>query len=152
MKKIVKLVFIGVLVAAAVAYVKLARTAVVAHQVGSSAVVAEVMGTGTLEARIRTTISPRIQERLAEVLADQGDTVRDGQLLARLDEGEIRAQVAVAAATLSAARATVEKVKADEPARQRSRKLPGPTTSDQPTCWQKTCCRRRPWTGRLSNF
>ena len=46
------------------------------------------MGTGTLEARVKTTVSARIQERLAEVLVDQGDKVKAGQLLARLDDAE----------------------------------------------------------------
>ncbi len=44
---------------------------------------AAFVGTGTLEARARTTISPRILERLAEVLVDQGDQVESGQLLRR---------------------------------------------------------------------
>ncbi len=74
----------------------------------------EVMGTGTLEARVKTTISPRLQERLAEVLVDQGDTVKAGQLLARLDDGELRRQVAVAEAALDAAQAMVERVRVDE--------------------------------------
>jgi hypothetical protein len=39
------------------------------HEIRPGLMVAEVMGTGTLEARVKTTISPRIQERLAEVLA-----------------------------------------------------------------------------------
>ena len=58
----------------------------------------EVMGTGTLEARVKTTVSARIQERLAEVLVDQGDEVKEGQLLARLDDAEIKQQVAIAEA------------------------------------------------------
>ena len=77
-------------------------------------VVAEVMGTGTLEARVKTTISPRIQERLAEVLVDQNDAVKAGQLLARLDDGELKRQVEVAEAALAAAKATAERVRVDE--------------------------------------
>jgi len=73
----------------------------------------EVMGTGTLEARVKTTVSARIQERLAEVLVDQGDKVKAGQLLARLDDAEIKQQVAIAEATLAAARQTAERVSAD---------------------------------------
>ena len=72
------------------------------------------MGTGTLEARVKTTISPRIQERLAEMLVDQGDSVTAGQLLARLDDAETRQQVAIAEAALAAAHASVERVRADE--------------------------------------
>jgi HlyD family secretion protein len=77
-------------------------------------VTGEVMGTGTLEARISTTISPRLQERLAEVLVDQDDFVKAGQLLARLDDGELRRQVEVAEAALASARATAERVRLDE--------------------------------------
>lgn len=77
-------------------------------------IAAEVLGTGTLEARTKTTISPRIQERLAAVLVDQGDMVTGGQLLARLDDGELRQQVGVAEASLAAARATVDRVGVDE--------------------------------------
>lgn len=39
----------------------------------------DVLGTGTLEARVKTQVSARIQERLVEVLVDQGDTVKKGQ-------------------------------------------------------------------------
>ena len=93
---------------------KFSPTAVAAHTVATGEVRGEVMGTGTLEARIKTTISPRIQERLAEVLVDQGDYVKSGQLLARLDDSETRQEVAIAEATLSSARATVERVRADQ--------------------------------------
>lgn len=73
----------------------------------------EVMGTGTLEARVKTSISARIQERLAEVLVDQGDQVKKGQVLAKLDGAEMRQQVAIAEATLAAAKQTAMRVEAD---------------------------------------
>lgn len=93
---------------------KFAPTTVDGCLVVSGPVVAEVMGTGTLEARIKTVISPKIQERLAEVLVDQNDTVKAGQLLARLDDGELGRQVEITAAALAGAKATVERVRADE--------------------------------------
>ena len=93
---------------------KFSPTPVTGHTVATGEVRGEVMGTGTLEARVKTTISPRIQERLAEVLVDQGDYVKSGQLLARLDDAETRRQVAIAEATLDSARATVKRVRFDE--------------------------------------
>lgn len=93
---------------------KFASATVVTHTVRKAEVVGEVMGTGTLEARVKTTISPRIQERLAEVLVDQGDAVSAGQLLARLDDGELKRLVEVAEATLAGARATAGRVRVDE--------------------------------------
>lgn len=96
------------------ARVRFAAVAVDRHKVQAETVAAEVMGTGTLEARVKTTISPRIQERLAEVLVDQNDTVEAGQLLARLDDGELKRQVEMASAALAAAKATVDRVSADE--------------------------------------
>lgn len=90
-----------------------ARTPVVAHTVTRGDVTAEVMGTGTLEARVKTTVSARISERLTAVLVNQGDIVQAGQLLARLDDAETRQQVAIAAATLAAAKQSAERVRAD---------------------------------------
>jgi HlyD family secretion protein len=92
---------------------KFAPVPAVAHTIARGEIVAEVMGTGTLEARVKTTISARIQERLAKVLVDQGDTVKAGQLLARLDDAEASQQVAIAEATLTAARQSAERVRAD---------------------------------------
>ena len=107
--------FLLVAIVAFVVYrVKFAAAPVQIHLVEPALVTGEVLGTGTLEARIKTTISPRIQERLAEVLADQGDTASAGQLLARLDDGELRRQVEVAEATLASAKATAERVRVDE--------------------------------------
>lgn len=94
-------------------YIKLRPLPVLAHTVARGELIAEVMGTGTLEARVKTTVSARIQERLTEVLADQGDVVKAGQLLARLDDAESAQQVAIAEATLEAAKQTAERVRAD---------------------------------------
>jgi HlyD family secretion protein len=105
---------VAVVVGLGVYKFKFSATPVSAHTVAIGEVRGEVLGTGTLEARVKTTISPRIQERLAEVFVDQGDTVKSGQLIARLDDQETKQQVAVAQATLAAARATVERVRSDQ--------------------------------------
>ena len=86
---------------------------VAAHSVTRGEIIAEVMGTGTLEARVKSTVSARIQERLSEVMVDQGDLVKSGQLLATLDDSESQQQVAIAEATLAASRQTLERVRAD---------------------------------------
>jgi HlyD family secretion protein len=114
-----------VLAAAAVLVVRLkfAPVPVAAHEIQPAAIAAEVMGTGTLEARVKTTISPRLQERLAEMFVDQNTLVTAGQLLARLDDGELKLQVEVAASALAAARATVERVRLDEARAQAVEKL-----------------------------
>lgn len=97
-----------------VARVKFARVPVLAHEVKAGPVVSEVMGTGTLEARVKTVISPRIQGILSEVLVDQNDSVQAGQLLARLDDDELELQVDVAESALASARASAQRVRADE--------------------------------------
>lgn len=114
LRKFAKWLVLVVIVAAVLYRVKFAAVPVEAYAVEPGVVVGEVMGTGTLEARIKTTISPRLQERLAEVFVDQGDAVSVGQLLARLDDGELKRQVEVAAASLASARATAERVRVDE--------------------------------------
>ena len=114
LRKSAKWAVLVAVVALVIYRVKFAPTPVRVHEVRAGPVVAEVMGTGTLEARIKTTISPRIQERLAEVLVDQNDAVKTGQLLARLDDGELKMQVEVTEAARVAARASLERVKTDE--------------------------------------
>jgi HlyD family secretion protein len=114
LRKFLPWLIVAAVVAFAVYRLKFSPTPVTAHIIATGEMRGEVMGTGTLEARVKTTISPRIQERLAEVLVDQGDSVKSGQLIARLDDAETKQQVAIAEATLAAARATVERVRSDE--------------------------------------
>jgi len=108
-----KVVFLVVLVAAIVYWVRFAPVAVTAQSVEQGTIIAEAMGTGTLEARVKATISPKISGRITEVLVDQGDRVEVGQVLVRLDDSDLRQQVAVAESSLGAAQATVERQVAD---------------------------------------
>ena len=114
LRKLLPWLVVAAVVAFAVYRLKFSPMPVMAYTICMGEVRGEVMGTGTLEARVKTTISPRIQERLAEVLVDQNDVVKTGQLLARLDDGELKMQVEVAEATRVAARASLERVKTDE--------------------------------------
>ena len=77
--------------------------------VATETISSEAMGTGTLEARVRTTISPKISGRIAQVKVDQGDKVTKGQELVLLDDEDFRQQVEIAKADLSVADAGVEK-------------------------------------------
>jgi RND family efflux transporter MFP subunit len=101
-------------VAAGISFLMLKPIPVAMHEVTPATVLAEVMGTGTLAARVKVAISPKIQGRLTEVLVDQNDSVRTGQLLARLDDGELLQQVEISRATLAAARATIDRVRSDQ--------------------------------------
>lgn len=77
-------------------------------------IVSEVMGTGTLEARVSTTISPKIAGRISQVLVDQGDMVEQQQLLVQLDNEELQQQVEIAKANLEAAQAALVRLEADK--------------------------------------
>jgi HlyD family secretion protein len=88
-------------------------TTVTVFHAAAGDVAVEVMGAGTLEPRTRTTISPKIAGRLMEILADQNDQVKAGQVLARLDSTEISRQIDIAQASLNAGQATVERIKTD---------------------------------------
>jgi HlyD family secretion protein len=87
---------------------------VAAKPVTSGNIVAEVMGTGSLEARYQTTVGSKIQDRVVEWKADQNDRVKAGDVLAKLDDAELRGEMGVAQATLDAAHATVKRLEAEE--------------------------------------
>lgn len=82
-------------------------------QVKAGELVAEVMGTGTLEARVKSTISPKIAGRVHEIFVDQGDQVRAEQLLFTLDDTELKQQVEIAQATLALSQASIDRLQAD---------------------------------------
>src|SRR5687768_6712477 len=86
LRKLLSWLVVAMLAAFGGYWFKFRPTPVTTHAISIGEVCSEVMGTGTLEARVKTTISPRILERLAEVLVDQGDPVKSGQLLARFDD------------------------------------------------------------------
>ncbi len=101
-------------VGAAVFWVKLRPVTVSCEKAEVGEVKAEVLGTGTLEARFQTTVGSKIQGRLTQLHVDQNDKVTQRELLAQLDDAELLKEVAIARAVLDAAKATVERVRAEE--------------------------------------
>jgi HlyD family secretion protein len=61
-------------------------------------------GTGYVTARRRATVSSKITGKLIEVNVEEGMAVREGQVLARLDDGTLRATLSLAEAQVDAAR------------------------------------------------
>jgi RND family efflux transporter MFP subunit len=59
---------------------------------------------GYVTARRRATVSSKVTGKVLEVFVEEGKAVKKGQVLARLDDSQIRAALAVAQAQLSTAR------------------------------------------------
>jgi HlyD family secretion protein len=72
----------------------------------------QVFGLGTVEARIRSQIGFEVGGALAELHADHGDRVAQGDVLARLHSTEQEARVAKARAGLSNAEAYIQRAEA----------------------------------------
>lgn len=89
------------------------------HPVRVSVVTAEqgtqvrVFGLGTVEARVVSKIGFEVGAALTDLLVDSNDTVKKGQVLARLNPAEQEANVARAEAGLAAADAAILKAKAN---------------------------------------
>jgi HlyD family secretion protein len=81
--------------------------------VGESEVIRSVMGTGTLEARVQTTISPKISGRIAEVFVDQGDMVESGDVLVKLDDADLLQQARIAKTSITTAEASLGRFQAE---------------------------------------
>lgn len=73
----------------------------------------ETMGTGTLEPRVSSTVSAKIQGRIVELTVDQGDAVEEGQVLVRLDDLDLTRQIDVAAAVVEVNRAALNRIESD---------------------------------------
>jgi RND family efflux transporter MFP subunit len=75
---------------------------------------------GTVKSRTVANIAPRMTARILEIKVNAGDKVKKGDIIARLDEREIRAQENAALAALAGANAQANRARADE---QRTRGL-----------------------------
>jgi RND family efflux transporter MFP subunit len=69
---------------------------------------------GTVRSRIVANISPKMTARIIEVKVHASDKVKKGDVIARLDEREIRAQENFALAALDGVTAQASRAKADE--------------------------------------
>jgi HlyD family secretion protein len=79
--------------------------AVTARANGPGAAAASVLnGSGYVTARRRATVSSKVTGKVVEIFVEEGKAVQKGQILARLDDSQIRAALAVAEAQLGAAR------------------------------------------------
>ncbi|BCG46035.1 RND efflux system, membrane fusion protein [Citrifermentans bremense] len=116
------LVWIIVFAAAVIALNKtlLAPPRVKVAAVQKRDLVAQVYGNGTVEAKVMVGISSKITGRIAELYADQGDRVKKGLLLARLENEDLlhqqqqsEAGLKKSAASLTAEEANLQKAKAN---------------------------------------
>ena len=101
------------LVAMVVYRIWFAPVSVTVHVVDQGDLVEEVFGTGTLEAHVKASISPKISGLITKVRVDQGDRVKTGEVLFTLDDSDLKRQVEIAESSLAAARAAVDRQSAD---------------------------------------
>ncbi|MBU2550935.1 MAG: efflux RND transporter periplasmic adaptor subunit [Proteobacteria bacterium] len=106
-------VFVIPLAALAIYWVRFAPVKVLGYRVSKGEITAEVMGAGTLEAKVQAIVSSKISGRIADVPADQGDLVKQGQVLVRLDDNELRQQAEIARSAHEAAAASSDRARSD---------------------------------------
>ena len=92
-----------VAIAGAIGMFLLRPTPVTVGDVVTRDIAPEIQGVGTVEAKVVVQVASKIIGRVVAVLADQGDTVRAGQILARLEDGEHAAEVRRSEASLERA-------------------------------------------------
>jgi HlyD family secretion protein len=80
------------------------KTATVTASTGAAAPGAVLNASGYVTARRRATVSSKVTGKVLEVYVEEGKAVRKGQVLATLDDSQVRAALAVAEAQLEASR------------------------------------------------
>jgi HlyD family secretion protein len=94
---------------------------------GAGAASTSFTANGYVVARTRVSVSAKLAGRIADLRVSEGSNVRRGEVIARLDNADYRAQVAQAEAALSTARAELREAQAqrDVLAREASRSWAG---------------------------
>ena len=80
------------------------KTTTVKAETGGAAAGAVLNASGYVTARRRATVSSKVTGKVLEVFVEEGRAVRKGQVLARLDDSQTRASLAVGEAQLETAR------------------------------------------------
>jgi HlyD family secretion protein len=111
--QVAKLLAMAAALGGIVYWLKFSPVPVSEHRVELGEIVAEVMGTGTLEAHFKSTVSPRISGRIQEVFVDMGDSVTAGKLLVKLDDVDMKPQVEIAQASVVVSQAALDRLQAD---------------------------------------
>jgi HlyD family secretion protein len=90
-----KLIVAGalLLVAALIGFYVFQPPAVMVGTVTTRDIASAMQGVGTVEAKVVVNVSSKVTGRVVSVLVDQGDTIRAGQVLARLDTAQYAADV-----------------------------------------------------------
>ncbi|HTZ22153.1 MAG TPA: efflux RND transporter periplasmic adaptor subunit [Opitutaceae bacterium] len=106
-----------VLVAGVTAVVRLTRPTAVAVRVAVARPVTTAAGgrtvlnaSGYVTARREATVSSKVTGKVTEVLIEEGMKVAEGQVLARLDDTNVKASLALARAQLTSATAALEEI------------------------------------------
>ncbi|MFM2432300.1 MAG: hypothetical protein RLZZ511_3514 [Cyanobacteriota bacterium] len=72
-------------------------------QVQQADVATQVRGTGAIQPQRTVNLSPKVAGRIAALYADQGDRVQQGQVIAKMDDRDLQAEVAQVRANLRSA-------------------------------------------------
>lgn len=72
-----------------------------------------LVATGYVYSRHKATVAPKTTGRLARLLVDEGDDVKENQLIAELETADANAQLSQVRADSAAAKAKVERARAD---------------------------------------
>jgi RND family efflux transporter MFP subunit len=88
------------------------QTAMAVGQVARPGGATLLNASGYVTARRRATVSAKMTGELVEVRVEEGDEVSEGQLLARLDDSQLRAVLELAESQLTAAGRAVEETRA----------------------------------------
>jgi len=114
-RRILATVAVVILVAAAVVMATRTRTAVVsvaeARPAGDPAATALLNASGYVTPRRRATVAAKITARVIDVYVDEGMTVTEGQLLARLDDSDAQRRLQAARAQRDATAALIASLK-----------------------------------------
>lgn len=93
--------------------VQVAMAAVVEGNAAAASGATSVTANGYVVARTRASVSAKIPGRLASLSVSEGSFVRNGEIIARLDNADYQAQVAQAEANLASERARLIEAQAD---------------------------------------